>query len=250
MKRKKGILCLLMCGVLSLLVGCGTRPYNLTEEEQQKIADYSAHIITKYNGSQKEGIVRLDFDTLESLQNADEPDAEEPSGDADASANGSQDASEGHSDQPSDAGGASDTPQEQTVPLGTALQLEDGLTATFSGHDVTDSYVESDYFAMNALSGKSYLVYRFQLAAGNQDVSCDMLAKGLKFRAVINGDQEVSAQTSILLNDLGTYQGTIAAGTTQECVLLFEAATESLSNIESLGMKVGQGNTWSLVDLE
>ena len=34
--------------------------------------------------------------------------------------------------------------------------------------------------------------------------------KNLKYRVVINGDKTVAAQTSILLNDLGTYQGTIA----------------------------------------
>lgn len=75
-----------------------------------------------------------------------------------------------------------------------------------------------------------------------------MLKKNLKYRVVINGDKTVAAQTSILLNDLGTYQGTIAGGSAQECVLLFETEKQNVEDITSLQLKVSDGSTSTVSD--
>ena len=119
-----------------------------------------------------------------------------------------------------------------------------------SNYDVTDSYVESDYFAMNATEGKTFLVVHVNLKATGGDIECDMLKKNLKYRVVINGDKTVAAQTSILLNDLGTYQGTIAGGSAQECVLLFETEKQNVENITSLQLKVSDGSTSTVSELQ
>ena len=131
-----------------------------------------------------------------------------------------------------------------------ALKLEDGLDASFENYDVTDSYVESDYFAMNATAGKTFLAVHINLKATGGDIECDMLKKNLKYRVVINGDKTVAAQTSILLNDLGTYQGTIAGGSAQECVLLFETEKQNVENITSLQLKVSDGSTSTVSELQ
>ncbi len=65
----------------------------------------------------------------------------------------------------------------ETVSLRQALKLEDGLDASFENYDVTDSYVESDYFAMNATAGKTFLVVHVNLKATGGDIECDMLKK-------------------------------------------------------------------------
>ena len=57
MRRKKGIVCVLLCGAMLLFTGCGEEPYNLSDEDQAKVADYAAHVVTKYNGSQSEGLI-------------------------------------------------------------------------------------------------------------------------------------------------------------------------------------------------
>lgn len=238
MIRNKGMICVLMCGAMLLFTGCGEEPYNLTKEEQGKVADYAAHVLTKYNGSQEEGLLKIEpelLDTSEEQENSTQTEQQDDN---------EQQGSSG------DSSSKTDKPKEETVTLTQALQLESGLSASFDRYDVTDSYVEADYFAMNATSGKTYLVLHINLTAQEQDVNCDMLAKNLKFRAVINGNKEVGAQTSILLNDLSTYQGTITQGDAQDCILLFETETDAVSEIESLGLKVLVGSSSSLVNLQ
>lgn len=238
MRRKKGIVCVLMCGAMLLFAGCGEKPYELTEDDQSKIADYAAHVVTKYNGSQEEGLLKVE---PEEILAAEEEDTENSA---------EQDEKKEENEKNQSGGGSVDKPKTETVSLNKALQLESGLKASFARYDVTDSYVEADYFAMNATSGKTYLVVHINLEAEGQDVDCDMLSKELKFRVVINGEKEVGAQTSILLNDLSTYQGTITQGSAQDCVLLFETETEAVNNIESLGLKVVKGTSSSIVNLQ
>ena len=57
------------------------------------------------------------------------------------------------------------------------------------------------------------------------------------FTAVINGDQSVPAQTTILLNDLSTYQSDIEAGGTAETVLLFQVP-EDISDVSGIQLNV------------
>lgn len=240
MGRKKGLVSILFCGVMLSTAGCGTKPYDLSSEEQEKVAAYAAHVVTRYNDRQDEGLIKIQQedlskeDTTESKeQQTDTKDKQETS--ADPAKNTTADA---------------EKPKTETVSLRQALKLEDGLDASFENYDVTDSYVESDYFAMNATAGKTFLAVHINLKATGGDIECDMLKKNLKYRVVINGDKTVAAQTSILLNDLGTYQGTIAGGSTQECVLLFETEKQNVENITSLQLKVSDGSTSTVSELQ
>ena len=240
MGRKKGLVSILLCGVMLSTAGCGTKPYDLSSEEQEKVAAYAAHVVTRYNDRQDEGLIKIQQedlskeDTTESKeQQTDTKDKQETS--ADPAKNTTADA---------------EKPKTETVSLRQALKLEDGLDASFENYYVTDSYVESDYFAMNATAGKTFLAVHINLKATGGDIECDMLKKNLKYRVVINGDKTVAAQTSILLNDLGTYQGTIAGGSTQECVLLFETEKQNVENITSLQLKVSDGSTSTVSELQ
>lgn len=239
MGRKKGLVSILLCGVMLSTAGCGTKPYDLSSEEQEKVAAYVAHVVTRYNDRQEEGLIRIQQeDVSEETADSKEPQAE------------TKDKQENTEDNTKNVTSDAEKPKAETVSLRQALKLEDGLDASFENYDVTDSYVESDYFAMNATAGKTFLVVHVNLKATGGDIECDMLKKNLKYRVVINGDKTVAAQTSILLNDLGTYQGTIAGGSAQECVLLFETEKQNVENITSLQLKVSDGSTSTVSELQ
>lgn len=239
MGRKKGLVSILLCGVMLSTAGCGTKPYDLSSEEQEKVAAYAAHVVTRYNDRQEEGLIKIQQeDVSEETADSKEPQAE------------TKDKQENTEDNTKNVTSDAEKPKAETVSLRQALKLEDGLDASFENYDVTDSYVESDYFAMNATAGKTFLAVHINLKATGGDVECDMLAKNLKYRVVINGDKTVAAQTSILLNDLGTYQGTIAGGSAQECVLLFETEKQNVENITSLQLKVSDGSTSTVSELQ
>lgn len=239
MGRKKGLVSILLCGVMLSTAGCGTKPYDLSSEEQEKVAAYAAHVVTRYNDRQDEGLIKIQQeDVSEETADSKEPQAE------------TKDKQENTEDNTKNVTSDAEKPKAETVSLRQALKLEDGLDASFENYDVTDSYVESDYFAMNATAGKTFLVVHVNLKATGGDIECDMLKKNLKYRVVINGDKTVAAQTSILLNDLGTYQGTIAGGSAQECVLLFETEKQNVENITSLQLKVSDGSTSTVSELQ
>ena len=65
MGRKKGLVSILLCGVMLSTAGCGTKPYDLSSEEQEKVAAYAAHVVTRYNDRQDEGLIK---DPAEVLQ--------------------------------------------------------------------------------------------------------------------------------------------------------------------------------------
>ena len=224
MGRKKGLVSILLCGVMLSTAGCGTKPYDLSSEEQEKVAAYAAHVVTRYNDRQDEGLIKIQQEDLS-----------EDTADSKTTQTDTKDKQETSGDSAKNTTAETEKPKAETVSLRQALKLEDGLDASFENYDVTDSYVESDYFAMNATGG---------------DIECDMLKKNLKYRVVINGDKTVAAQTSILLNDLGTYQGTIAGGSAQECVLLFETEKQNVENITSLQLKVSDGSTSTVSELQ
>lgn len=239
MGRKKGLVSILLCGVMLSTAGCGTKPYDLSSEEQEKVAAYAAHVVTRYNDRQDEGLIRIrQEDVSEETADSKKPQAE------------TKDKQENTEDNTKNVTSDAEKPKAETVSLRQALKLEDGLDASFENYDVTDSYVESDYFAMNATAGKTFLAVHINLKATGGDIECDMLKKNLKYRVVINGDKTVAAQTSILLNDLGTYQGTIAGGSAQECVLLFETEKQNVENITSLQLKVSDGSTSTVSELQ
>ena len=77
-------------------------------------------------------------------------------------------------------------------------------------------------------AGNKYLVLHFHLEnAGTEAVACDMLSRKVSFRVTLNDSVEAVAQVTILLNDFGTYQGTIEAGSGTDT----ESTPEDLSKI-------------------
>ena len=81
-----------------------------------------------------------------------------------------------------------------------------------------------------------------------QDLHIDILAMTPEFRAVINGDKTVPAQTTILPNDLSTYVQDIKAGATNETVLIFEIP-QDIQEISSIQLKITMNGDQYDVDL-
>ena len=119
MRRKKieGILCL--TGML-LLTGCGTKAYDLTEAEESQIVNYAAHVVSKYNAYQKDGLVYVD-------QSVEETEPEE-------TATGSE--------------SVDGTEIMDETPAGSTLDDvfgSDGLEVTYLTNELNENYIESNF---------------------------------------------------------------------------------------------------------
>ncbi len=205
MKQRKwrgAVLTVLGC---LMLTGCGEAPYELTDEEQQLIVSYSAHVVSKYNRYQKDGLMHvpnleeeLAMDTEDVPETEIVPETEQPA----------------------------DKTTFDTVFADT------GLTFTYLGNEVTASYMENAAYAVKAGNGKNLLVLKLKVENPTEEaIAVDNMASGDVYSAkyVMESEKVYHAKSvmTLLLNDFTTYEGTIEPQEAVEAVIVFEIPAET-----------------------
>lgn len=232
--------------------GCGDQVYELTDEEEAVIVHYSAHVVTKFNKKQSEGVQDLSVlkaqmalkeeERKKEEEQLKEEEKEEEKKDEEKKNNGNKQQTAADEQE-------SNKPQVKYVSLSKALQLGD-MNAVYKKYEKSPIYAESSSFMIRANEGNELLVLHVNLKnTGNKAAECDILSKMPSFRLTVNGDVSVSADTSILLNDLGTYQGEIKAGETVKTVLIFQVKKGTVKKIKSMDLEVAIKGSSSIVQL-
>lgn len=238
MKNSRIRITAVLFAIAVTLAGCGEALYELTPEEEAILVNYSAQAVAKFNTYQRDGEVFVRKDILEGT------DGEEP---LPTEAPGEEEIPEGDTQEPEETAepvspaGQQDPGQSQPENAGSTMTeaLDLGVvSADYMGHELTESYMAEDYYVVDAEAGKQFLVLKYNLVnKANQPLHIDILAMTPSFVAVVNGEQKVPAQTTILLNDLSTYQSDIEAGGTKETVLLFQIP-EEVEEVSSIQLNV------------
>lgn len=250
----------LAAGALALAVsitacGCGDQIYELTEEEEAVIVHYSAHAVSKFNKKQSEGIE--DVAVLKAIQELKAKEAEERRKEQEKEQQEQNDnnkeekpeSAENTQKPDSSASGQDAQPKVNYVSLKKALQLSE-VNAVYRKYDLTSAYKASQSYMVRANSGNDLLVLHVNLKnSGSKTAECDILSKMPSFKLTINGEISVSADTTILLNDLGTYQGRIREGDKARTVLVFQVKKGSVKSIDTMDLEVTIGGTSSQVQL-
>lgn len=216
-----------------LLGGCGVTPYELTQKEENIIVDYSAHIVTKYNSYQKEGIVYIAQEELEAP--VDEGAQEDIPEDMPVPEEGDPAASGGESE------GTEDFVPQTTL---TELFGREGISVNYTGAYLTDSYVDDVDYSVEADAGKIYLVMNIDITnSTGSDVSFDNLVASPQFKVTVNDTETASSAMTFLSEDFSIYEETIEAGSTKATVLLF-VLPDSVTEIQNilLEVKVNDGS--------
>lgn len=222
--------------------GCGDKMITLTDAEESIIVNYAAHVVAKYNTRQPDGLAGLSNTSLDEIAGTDSTKEEEQEEQAENTLGEmTQEEEQNVTDgQAVETTGEEIPTGEETrqVTLSEALGIA-GADATVTGIELRDSFVEQDYFAMDATAGKTFLVVNVSLTnMTDQDVVCDMLSQKPQFKAYVNGGNAVPAETTILLNDISTYQGTIPVGGRVDTVLLFMVPKDQVGQVDSLVLDV------------
>lgn len=214
-----------------LLGGCGEAPYNLTESEENVIVNYSAHVVTKYNTYQKEGLTYVEPEDTEEV--TAEETTEQVTG---------EQGTESSVNPGTDAEGV-ETETEAQEPVAATATLSElfgapGVEITYMGARVDGSYLEGDYYAMYPDAGNVYVILSVNLTNTTETpVDIDILSGMPEFTAVVNGAVRVPAEVTVLNDDFGTFQQTIMGGTTSETVLIFQVPN-SVTAVDSLELYV------------
>lgn len=216
--RKVGTL---LCGILAaaLLSGCGARMPELTQEETDLISEYAVNILLKYD---KYHSSRLVDTTVYDVDVVDEEMPEETA----------EEIPEEEPQSPVDDTEVIDASQD-VEPLAPPSTIEEyygieGITFQYLGYDLTQSYPSSAndealFFAMDATDGSQLLVLRFRATnVSSADQTLNMLGYGARFRVSVNGGASQNVLTTMLLDDMQTYNDVLPAGASVELVSIVE----------------------------
>lgn len=225
------------------LTGCGDALYVLTPEEETAIVSYAARAVAKYNSYQQDGEVFVLQEILDGEDTLQEEESEMPE---EAATEEPQETEVQTEQTPETDMPSSDS--AQTATLTDALDLG-VIQADYVGSSLSNTYEESDYYAVDADAGMQFLVVNVNLTnPTEQDLHVDILAMTPTFQAVVNGTDTAAAQTTILLNDLSTYQSDVLAGATNETVLLFQIPQE-IQEISGIQLKIDMNGNHYVVNL-
>ena len=115
---------------------------------------------------------------------------------------------------------------------------ESSFAIDYSSYALCHSYPEGGneefFMAMDATPGKQLCIVKFNVRnLSTTEQKLDMYAKRGRFLLKLDDGSTVSAQSTLLLDDLSSYVGTIAAGAAEEMVLVFEVS-DSISQMGSM----------------
>lgn len=229
MRKKSRIFSLFLAAVL-LFGGCGTPMYELTDEEQDLIIQYSAYTVGKHNIFQKDGMKKIVQST------------EEPVSSQDSEAPGTEAESETEDKTPQGKSPASGNDSlGQAVTLAEAIGHDADLSVKYDGYKVMKSYKVETYFSVDAEQGNELVVMNFTIKnTGSKAVNLNLSAENIVFYGCFDGKNQIAENAAFGLNSLSAYEGKIKAGKSEKIMLIFQIPEEQADKIteESLFVKL------------
>jgi len=221
----------LAAAMMLLLTGCGTSYPDLTAEEEVMVGEYAAKLLLKYDANNRSRLIsRAELPEEEpeimETETPEELPQEEPT---------------------------VETPKEETSVTGTEenvmtnmiaspeefYELSEDISIDYQGMEICASYPPAgqadSYFALDATEGKSLVVLQFKIEnRGQSEQHVDLLSQNVLFRINANGGYTRNTLTTMLLDDMSTYVGDLAAGEVVDVVLLAEVDNDVANNISTL----------------
>lgn len=234
--KRKILLTVTALSVMVCIGGCGmvSMP-KLSDEQEEQITEYAADLVmqhvTVYNNRLAD--LSLYVDQEEPLE-----ESEEDTGKMDETA---------------------DTPIVNSVePASYDLQdvlLPDNFSLTFSGYDVLDSYPaagdEDIVFAIDASVDKKLFIFHFAITNIGQDAAyIDITGEKPYCFIKVNDTNKYFIQTTLLEDDLTTFQKNVEAGETIPAVMVAEVPAELEGQIRSLELSVTVDDKTSVTNLQ
>ena len=233
--RNKNIVCgALLCTMMLSMTACGNEIPDLTEEESQRVGEYAAVTLLKYDANNRSRLVDPEM-VIAKLE-------KEAAREATKAAQEEEKAEETGSTGTTEV--TMPTAQEDiTASMEEFFGLPEGVSITYEDYMVTDSYPEDgatdEYFALDASTGKKLLVLRFCLTNGTeQEEKMDLLNTNSRYIITVNDSIRANALTTMLPNDMSTYEETLEPGQSQELVLLLEVNEDVAGAVQTIALRL------------
>lgn len=226
------------------LTGCGTKLYELTEQEQQLVVDYSAYALAKFNIYQKDGMTDAVLDESSKKSIEKKTPATTESSETSQNNDTASDTSQSQTQTDSEDAAVETTP---SISLASAIG-HDELTVTFEGTTKSSNYKENSAYSLDAGSGFEYVIAYFKISNNTQQaVSLDLFDTDVSYSAKMDDGKTYKAASTFLTYSLSTYQGDVQSQGTVDVVLLFKVPSDTTA--DSFSMYVDKNQTKYLVEL-
>lgn len=239
-----------LCGIVAavLMTGCGSVMPDLTEEETEIISQYAAGVLLKYDRVNSGRLLSMsEYEEEEDKKTEKTEPAEKPAEEESAE-------EESRTDDTEVVDVSQDGETGTTAPstIEEYYDIQD-ITIQYTGYELAESYPagaeEEIYFAMDATEGMQLLILKFTASnVSAADQTLDMLGHGARFRISVNGGSGENALSTMLLNDLQTYDDVIPAGSSVELVSIVEVPQSITVETIDLTMRGDAGN--SVINLQ
>lgn len=233
--RNKNIVCgALLCTMMLSMTACGNEIPDLTEEESQRVGEYAAVTLLKYDANNRSRLVDPEMVIAKLEKEAAREAAKAAQEEAKTEETGNTGTTEV----------TMPTAQEDiTASMEDFFGLPEGVSITYEDYMVTDSYPEDgatdEYFALDASAGKKLLVLRFRLTNGTeQEEKIDLLNTNSRYIITVNDSIRANALTTMLPNDMSTYEETLESGQDQELVLLLEVNEDVAGAVQAIALRL------------
>lgn len=234
MRRRKGFGMLLATAALMIgLTGCAENQIpDMSEEEMKEIGEFVAFTMMKYDAGHRSRLMELppEVETEVPEESESEP-IETPAPET---------GMDPVDDTPTvDVSGTTQT-EEASYSAEEVMGLPEGVTFTFVGKELHDSYPEgSDAFSITATEGKKLLVLTFSLENTlDQEARIDLLSSGTSFRIAVNEERSKKALSTMWPDDLAFYADTLAAGASAQAVLLIDVDADLAESITAVSLEM------------
>ncbi len=233
-KKKKTFITILAGTLLVSLCGCGNAIPSLSEEQEALVVEYASTAVLKHDANYQGKLV-----DLSTITNKEEVQPEETTQPPAEETNIPETPAPVQEPQP-EGDSAAQEEEEVQVNAEQILGLQN-VSLMYSGYEVDEFYPKNGneiYFVMNATPGNNLLVVKFTLRnLLNEEQNIQIQPGTVRVKIDLNGGEK-NALTTMLLNDLATYQGTLGPDEETELVVVGEYPVEDLQTIDSLSLKL------------
>lgn len=253
MRKGKKIGVVFLTAVTLFFTACGSSIPEMTEEENAQVVEYAAGLLLKYDENHHSRLV-------------EEPEKTEEEIAAENEASVGRQIPEQKREIAVEEQAASEQQAPEVINVSSEAAVEEnrsivefygieGAEITYAGHELKDLYPDNDteevYFAIHAAPGFKLLILNFDVKnIGGQDINLDMIAKNAKFKISINGDTPKYALTTMLMDDLASYIGTVPAGASQRLVLVCEIPEGKTGAIDTIDLQMKTDSDSAVISLE
>ncbi len=236
---KKTLIAVLVLVAVSLS-GCLQYP-ELTEEQEDQIAQYAAGVLLKHDKLYMEKLV-----TATPTPEATPTPTPTPSPTATPTP------TPGPTGEPEPTKGGSGKGNEKALAELKEVIGVDGIELTYEGYEIYESYKADDYVSIEPSSHDKLLMI-IKMGVHNKTdapITLKLADKNLEYRLYedAGSDKYLVPKWSVLLNDFTTLDTVIEAGKTFDSVLVFEV--ERAMNPENLNLFIIQGDKTVIVVLK